>query len=214
MKVAIVEDNPKISMDLQNKLLHYPEIKVSQVSHNGKECLKALKENEDNLPDIILMDIQMPKMNGIETTQEVSQKYPSIHVVMLTVFDDNDHILQAIQAGAVGYLLKDEGIAYLTKTLQEVYDGYSQLSPAIARKVLNLMQTEKKTINPKMKAKMEQLTSREIEILQFLRKGLLYREIGDKLYIETSTVQKHIRNIYKKLQVNNRIQLLQATQGL
>lgn len=216
MRVGIIDDNFALLKQVSNNLNNYNEIQIVFECLNGKECLARLASQSD-LPELLLMDIEMPEMDGIQTTQIITEKYPEIDVIMLTVFEDDDHIIEAIKAGAKSYLLKTESIEFIVNTMQEVKKGYSQLSPYIARKVLTLMQKNQSnhsdSTNNENKSSNE-LTKREYQILETLSKGLRYKEIAEQLYIETNTVKRHIRNIYGKLNVNTQVQAIQALKNM
>ena len=204
IKIAIAEDNYFLGKAIEEKLSFFDDVNHKFTSKNGAELIGSLEENH-NL-DIVLMDIQMPIMDGIKTTEIVKNKYPHIKVIMLTVLDDDDYIFNAIKAGANGYLLKEIEAEKLYKSILEVLDGGAPMSPSIALKTLNLLRnpivTESKEVNPEEIT----LSKRETEILEHLSKGLKYNDIADNLIISPATVRKHIENIYKKLQVHNKME--------
>lgn len=201
LKIAIAEDNSFLLQSIKDKLslLEYAHIK--HCSENGKELLKKL-EGYSQI-DVILMDIQMPIMDGIEATFLVKSKFPQIKVLMLTVFDDDENVFKAIQAGADGYLLKEIGPAELDKSLQEIVNGGAPMTPIIASKALQLLRHTPATFQQK---EQNPLSKRETQVLEQLAKGLNYQEIAENLIISPSTVRKHIENIYKKLQVRNKME--------
>ena len=155
------------------------------------------------------MDIQMPEMDGIKTTEYVKNKYPQIKVLMLTVFDDDDNIFNAIKAGADGYLLKETGPEELYKAIIDVIEGGAAMTPSVALKALNILRFPEKMAADTIQAEEIKLSKRETEILEQLSKGLNYQQIAENLIISPSTVRKHIENIYKKLQVHNKIEAIQ-----
>jgi DNA-binding NarL/FixJ family response regulator len=150
------------------------------------------------------MDIQMPEMDGIKATELVKQKFPQIKIIMLTVFDDEENIFKSIMAGADGYLLKDESAENLHKGIIEIMDGGAPMSPSIAFKALKILRSP--VAASRETTFDHQLTPREIEVLEQLSKGLNYAEISDNLFISPATVRKHIENIYRKLQVRNKLE--------
>lgn len=205
IRIAFAEDNPFIEKSLIEKLSFFDELKLKYSATNGAEIVG--KVTSDSNIDLILMDIQMPEMNGIEATEIIKKKHPQIKIVMLTVFDDDEHIFNSIQAGADGYLLKDTDPQTLFNSIKEVLSGGASMTPSIALKALNLLRNP---IIPDSTEKEEvSLTKRETEILVQISKGLNYIEIADNLTISPATVRKHIENIYKKLQVHNKVEAVQ-----
>ncbi len=203
IKVATAEDNNLLADSIREKLNLFPkDIEYKYRAVNGEDLLKKL--NADPSVDTILMDIEMPVMDGIEATQHVSQLFPQIKIIMLTVFDDEDKIFRSIQAGAMGYLLKDETPDKICNGIKEIMDGGAPMSPAIAAKSLRLLRNPNKLVQDENNAEYD-LTKREIEVLNKLSLGLDYLEISDVLFISPFTVRKHIENIYRKLQVHNKM---------
>jgi DNA-binding NarL/FixJ family response regulator len=172
--------------------------------HEYTELIGKLEENHNI--DIVLMDIQMPVMDGIKTTEIIKNKYPQIKVIMLTVLDDDDYIFKAIKAGANGYLLKEIDAGKLYKSIEEVLEGGAPMSPSIALKTLNLLRNPQSIKHKEIDTEEIKLSKRETEILEQLSKGLKYNDIADNLIISPATVRKHIENIYKKLQVHNKME--------
>ncbi len=203
LKIAIAEDNSFLAKAVIEKLSFFDDLNYKFKANNGAELIGKLEVNH-NL-DVILMDIQMPEMDGIKATEIVKTKYPQIKVIMLTVFDDDENIFNAIKAGANGYLLKEINAENLHKSILEVVNGGAPMSPSIALKTLNLLRNpnEIKTVEDKEKVT---LSKRETEILEQLSKGLNYNAIADNLIISSGTVRKHIENIYRKLQVHNKME--------
>lgn len=173
---------------------------------NGSDLLTQLEDNS-NL-DLILMDIEMPVLNGIETTEIVKQKYPHIKIIMLTVFDNDENIFNAIKAGADGYLLKEINAKDLHDGIIETLNGGAAMNPSIALKTLKLLRNPI-TIQNKEDKEDIQLTAREIDVLEQLSKGLNYNKIAENLILSSGTVRKHIENIYRKLQVHNKLEAVQ-----
>jgi DNA-binding NarL/FixJ family response regulator len=209
MEIGIVDDNAQLSKQLIQKLSLAEEVTILFNVDRGRKAIEWLKENPQK-PDIILMDIEMPDMDGIETTFRIKQQYPGIKILMLTVFESEDKIFNAIKAGATGYLLKDEKLDRMLQAFEEINEGGVPMSRSIAAKSLQMML---KGYKPEGKVPFnqesdEQLTKREIEILENLSHGLKNQEIADKLFISRATVKKHIENIYLKLQLKSRVELV------
>lgn len=204
IRIAIAEDISRIAQTLKEKIELSQDMQVQFIAPNGKEMLHELMKNHNI--DVILMDINMPEMDGIEATKQVTQRWPNIKVVMSTVFDDEENIFNAIVAGASGYLMKDERPEKVHRAVFEVLEGGASMSPAIAKKALSLL---KFGIRPQAETEEFNLTKRETEILEHLAKGLSYDQIADNLFISSGTVRKHIENIYRKLQVNNKMEAVQ-----
>jgi len=210
LKVAIVDDNTFLINAVKEKLSFFDDVSVKHTSMNGTELLTELEENH-NL-DLILMDIEMPVLNGIETTQIVKQKYPHIKIIMLTAFDNDEHIFNAIKAGADGYLLKEINPKDLYEGIKETLNGGAAMNPSIAMKTLKLLRNPIDIQNPRDQEEIS-LSTREVEVLEQLSKGLSYTVIADHLFLSPSTVRKHIENIYKKLQVHSKIEAVQKAKN-
>jgi DNA-binding NarL/FixJ family response regulator len=204
VKIAIAEDNNFLLKAILDKLVIYPDLEVKYYVFNGQELLDKL-EKDPNV-HLILMDIEMPKMNGIEAVEKVAQKYPQIKMIMLTVFDNDEHIFRAIQAGAHGYFLKEVDPPTLHQGILDTLEGGAVMTPSIAMKALKLLRNPPNFEQPKEEIS---LTTREIEILEQTSKGLNYHQIGENLFISPKTVRKHIENIYAKLQVHNKMEAVQ-----
>ncbi len=205
-KVAIVDDNSFLINAIKEKLSFFEDVVIKHTSLNGSELLTKLQENHN--VDLILMDIEMPILNGIDTTGIVKQKYPHIKIIMLTVFDNDENIFNAIKAGADGYLLKEINAKDLHDGILETLNGGAAMNPSIALKTLKLLRNPISIENEKDKEDI-QLTPRETEVLEQLSKGLNYNKIADNLILSPGTVRKHIENIYKKLQVHNKLEAVQ-----
>jgi len=203
IKVAIAEDNDFLATSFEEKLkLFDNHIEFKFRGKNGNDLLKKLEENHNI--DIILMDIEMPEMDGILTTEIVSQKYPQIKTIILTIYDDEEKIFKSIQSGAIGYLLKDEKPITILNGITMALEGGAPMSPIIAYKSLELLRNPNRISLENSKEDFA-LSKREIEVLEQLSQGLDYNEISENLFISPSTVRKHIENIYKKLHVNNKM---------
>lgn len=207
IKVGIVDDNTFLLHAVEEKLSFFDDLHVKFKVSNGKELLDQLETNHH--VDLILMDIEMPIMNGVEATEKVKQKYPQIKIIMLTVFDNDEHIFNAIKAGADGYLLKEINAKELHNGIVETLNGGAAMNPSIALKTLKLLRDPSKIENAKTPLEEIKLTSREVDVLEQLSKGLSYNAIADNLVLSTGTIRKHIENIYRKLQVHNKLEAVQ-----
>ncbi|WP_020529099.1 response regulator [Flexithrix dorotheae] len=207
IKIAIVDDNVFLARAINEKLASFDKINVKYTVHNGSEFLANL-EKDHNL-DLVLMDIEMPVLDGIETVNIIKKKYPHIKVLMLTVFDNDENIFNAIRAGADGYLLKEIEEDKLYNAIIETLSGGAAMSPSIAVKTLKLLRyPEKQELLTKEETKIE-LSTREQEVLEQLAEGLSHTLIAKNLFLSPGTVRKHIENIYKKLQVHNKLEAVQ-----
>jgi len=207
IRVAIAEDNTSLANIIFEKLdLFSDEIEFRYRACNGKDMMNKL-ESDHNV-DAILMDIEMPEMDGIETTNLIKQKYPQIKIIMLTVFDDEEKIFHSIQAGANGYLLKEESPDVIFEGIQMIMNGGAPMSPIIAAKSLELLRNPHRINNVEPDSNIN-LSKREVEVLEQLSHGLDYKEIAENLVISPFTVRKHIENIYKNLHVNSKIKAVQ-----
>ena len=204
-RIAIAEDNIFSLKALEEKLSTYADITIIHTAKNGTELLHLLEQNNDI--DLILMDIEMPLMNGIEATGKIKQRYPQIKIVVITIYDDDEYIFNAIKAGADSYILKETKSEKIYETITDTLNGGSVMSPSIALKTLQLLKTTTYSI-PKKDIEKMVLSVRETEILQQLSKGYTNKRIAEKLIISPFTVKRHIENIYQKLQAHNRIELL------
>lgn len=205
-RIAIIEDNNFLIKSVKEKLSFFEDISISFTANSGLECMDKL--DGDTRIDLILMDIEMPKMNGIEATALVKQKYPQIKIIMLTVFDDDDNIFQAIQSGADGYLLKDTAPQALYDAITQTLEGGAAMTPSIALKTLNLLRSPLSLENDEAADETIKLTSRETDVLEQLSTGLPYTAIAENLCISPNTVRRHLENIYQKLQVHSKTEAI------
>lgn len=209
IKIAIVDDKAINRQTVKDKINGYKEVSLVLEAKNGLDFLEQLK-NAKHLPDVVLMDLEMPEMNGIEAIKISSASYPFLKFIVLTVFEDNDKIFNAIQAGAGGYLLKEDNAVSIIDAITNVveFNGIP-MSPSIARKVIDIVKyANNQIINEEEKSENEFLSDREVEILKELSSGKNYRAIGEKLFISPLTVRKHVSNIYEKLHINSRAQAI------
>lgn len=194
LSVLIYEDNDLLRESVGTMIDSNPKLNLLGKFEN---VLNVEAEIKSYKPDFILMDIDMPGMSGIEAVQKIRKFNKQVPIVMLTVFDDNTHVFEALQSGASGYLLKKHISTKLFDAIQEVFDGGAPMSPSIARMVLASMQQKPAVENP------YQLTAREKEILTSLSKGNSYKLIASEFAISIDTVRTHIKKIYEKLQVHS-----------
>jgi DNA-binding NarL/FixJ family response regulator len=211
IRIALAEDNAFLAKSIQDKIGLFPdELKFKFHAFNGQLMLNAL-EYDANV-DVILMDIQMPEMDGIIATEEISRKYPQCRIIMLTVLDDEEHIFRAIRAGANGYLLKDESPDRLLEGIREIVAGGAPMSAGIALKALRLLRNPLPNELSQPEEAPITLSGRETDVLVHLSKGFDYKQIAENLFISPATVRKHIENIYQKLQVHNKLEAVQKAQ--
>lgn len=201
--IAIAEDNSFVRKATLQRLEPHPQIVVKYLANNGEELLQQLQK--DARIDLVLMDLQMPIMNGIETTLQVKKLYPQIKVLVLTMFDDDEYLFNTIMAGASGYILKEDNSNQLFQSIMDTVTGGAAMSAGIALKTLNLIRNP---LQPDIEINDYGLSKREIELLTQLKNGLTYEQIAANLFISYHTVRKHIENIYRKLHVNNKVDAL------
>jgi len=199
IRVAIVEDTDDIRQGLAMLINGSEGFECTETYSNGQAALTNLPQSQ---PDVVLMDINMPGMNGIECVQKLKPLLSKTQFLMSTVYEDDENIFQSLKAGATGYLLKKTQPSRILEAIREVHDGGSPMSWQIARKVIGSFHQQKKGDGD------QELSEREGEILQQLAKGLRYKEIAGQLFISTDTVRSHVRRIYEKLQVHSRTEAL------
>ena len=193
IRVFIYEDNNAHRDSLKSLLNFSTDIVCVGDAEN---CSTVLKDIENYYPDVVLMDINMPMVDGLEGLSLIKKNYPATRVLMQTSFDDSDKIFTSIRNGASGYILKKDSAVKLIQAIQEVYDGGAVMNPGIAQKVLDFFQPNiKKNNNP--------LSQRENEVLAYLAKGLSYKMIAEQLFVSYSTINSHVKNIYIKLHISS-----------
>ena len=205
IKLAIIDDNSFLIKATQEKLSFFEDFDVKFNAFDGQNCLDKLEKNHNI--DLILMDIEMPKMNGIEVTEIIKNRYPQIKIIMLTVFDNDENIFRAIKAGADGYLLKEVNPKDLQQGILETMNGGATMTPSIALKTLKLFRNPV-DFEATIKTEEYNLTTREIEVLEQLSKGLKYNDIAENLFLSSGTIRKHVENIYNKLKVHNKLEAI------
>jgi DNA-binding NarL/FixJ family response regulator len=193
--ISIIEDQPEVRESLVACLGNEPGLRCIGAHATGEEGLRDIPAEN---PDVVLMDINLPGMNGIQCVARLKKRLPNLQVLMLTTYDDNDLIFDSLRAGASGYLLKNIPQEEMVQAVQQVHAGGAPMSLQIARKVINHFH------QAKPKPELESLSARQMEILQLLAKGYRYKEIADQLSINIGTVCTHVSNVYEKLHVHSR----------
>jgi DNA-binding NarL/FixJ family response regulator len=196
MKITIYEDNKGRVDALKLLFENYPEIEVMGYFEN---CENVIYETRTLLPDLILMDINMPIVNGIEGTRIVRQNFPHVIIIIQTIFEDETNIFDAIQAGAQGYILKSTSTTKLIDAIKEAFEGGAPMTPSIARRVIDAFRKPVSII----KEEGFELSEKELNILELLSKGMSYKQIAIESNISYHTVNSHIKKIYEKLHVNS-----------
>jgi len=215
IKVMVVEDQPQILKSLIKLLNESPEVEVIASALSGESALAELTKVR---PDVILQDLGLPRMSGIEVTREVKTRWPGIEVLVFTVFDEEEKVIQAVKAGASGYLLKGASASKVVEAIREVHAGGSVIQPSLARRLLRHFHVpEDPKAGPPAPPLREEpptrpLTPREIEILRLIAKGLSNNEAAHVLDLSRATVRTHLEHIYEKLDVTNRVEAV--TEGL
>jgi DNA-binding NarL/FixJ family response regulator len=207
--LAVTDDNEMLRSNIVQRLKN--DFQIIFEAGSAKALLRFLRANiTADHPQVILMDIAMDEMDGIEATTRVKELNPEIKVIMLTVFEDEDKVLNAIKAGADGYLIKDEKKERIIESIRDVVNGGSYLSPSVAVKAMKFLQ---KTYLPGEAAPGNPLSRREQEILHLIIDGNSYTEIASKLFVSMATVKTHISHIYEKLQVSNKMDAAKKASG-
>ncbi|MGN6754253.1 MAG: response regulator [Intrasporangium sp.] len=206
IRVLIVDDHALYRRGLQTILGTEDGIEVVGEAADG---IEAVEQAEETLPDVILMDVSMPRRGGIEACRAIRQRVPSARILMLTSSDDESHLFEAVRAGAHGYLLKDVPPEEVAAGIRGLHHGHALVSPMMAAKLLNEfahLSEHEHLAAPTPGLEVPRLTKRELDILKLVAQGRLNREIGGELYISENTVRNHIRNILDKLQMHSRME--------
>ena len=219
IKVVVVEDQPQILKNQLKILGESPDIEVIGTALSGEAALELLEKKQ---PDVILQDLGLPRMTGIEVTREVKKKWPSVEVLVFTIFDEEEKVIDAVKAGASGYLLKGASSEKVIDAIKEVKAGGSVIQPNLARRLLKHFHVPEEGAAPeparplppgnREEPPMRPLTEREIEILRLIAKGLSNNEAARVLTLSRATVRTHLEHIYEKLEVTNRVEAV--TEGL
>lgn len=199
IKIMLAEDHVLVREGTKEMLDREDDMEVVAEAGDGEEAVRLASEQD---LDIVIMDIALPKLNGIEATKQIKEMSPGTAVLVLTAYDDDEYVFALLEAGAAGYLLKDVSTDELVEAIRAVQAGESMLHPAIARKVVNRF--SQRVEEDKDAAPFEELTEREVEVLQLAGKGITTREIADSLSISHRTVQAHLSHIFTKLGVSSR----------
>lgn len=211
IRIALAEDQAVNRQSFLRKTASMADCELIFIAYNGHDCLEQIKGlPQSRKPDVLFMDVEMPGMNGIAATHLIKSMHPGIHVLMLTVFDDDEKVFDAIQAGAEGYLLKHENAESLQEAARNVIKfGGAPMSPAIARKTLTLLRrVALPEFAPTKSGKPDGISDREMEVLQKMVSGLDAKGISAEMGLSIFTVRKHIANVYEKLHVSSRAQVI------
>ena len=210
IRIGIVDDKQINRTTVKEKLMWFKEIELVVEAKNGHDFLEQLRHlPKEKHPQVTLMDLEMPVMDGIQTISQATVAYPDIKFIVLTVFEEDEKIFEAIKAGAGGYLLKDDSAVNIIDAITNVveYNGIP-MSPSIARRTMELLRHSPAPFVTEKTETESVLTEREMEILKEMVTGKNYKAIGEKLFISPLTVRKHTANIYDKLHVNSRAQII------
>ena len=203
IRVLIADDQPLFRRGLYVVLGTEDRIEVVGEAENGEEAVHKVRELA---PDVVLMDVRMPRMNGIEAARAIQEESPTTKILMLTVSDEDADLFEAVKAGAVGYLLKEVSVEEVADAVRAVVAGQTLITPSMASKLLEEFKGMAKRVDEKTQYASPTLTSRELEVLKLVAKGMSNREIADELYISENTVKNHVRNILEKLHLHSRME--------
>jgi DNA-binding NarL/FixJ family response regulator len=203
LKVIIVDDHALFRRGLEMVLENEADIEVVGEATDGQQ---AVDRTSELMPDVVLMDVRMPRRSGIEATQRIKELMPHVKIVVLTNSDEEADLYEAIKAGASGYLLKEISSEEVADAIRSVVQGHSRISPAMASKLLTEFQAMSKRTDDRQPLAPPKLTERELQILRLVAKGLGNRDIAQQLFISENTVKNHIRNILEKLQLHSRME--------
>jgi DNA-binding NarL/FixJ family response regulator len=203
LRVLIVDDHALFRRGLQMVLQQEEDIEVVGEAADGAE---AIEQAVELMPDVVLMDVRMPKRSGIEATQQIRDSLPHAKILMLTISDEEQDLYEAIKAGASGYLLKEISIEEVADAIRSVWAGQSRISPSMASKLLSEFAAMSKRADERQQVPAPRLTEREMEVLRLVAQGLNNRDIAGQLFISENTVKNHIRNILEKLHLHSRME--------
>lgn len=202
IRVLIVDDDPLVRSALSHFVARDPAIDVIGQAENGLEAIAFIEKDQ---PDVVMMDVQMPEMNGIEATAAIADRWPGVRVLAVTTLDGSDTVLPMLSAGASGYLLKDSSAESIVTGVREVHSGASSLSPRIASLLVKHVRSTEPLASD---TELEELTEREAEVLERLAQGMSNSEIAQSLIVSEGTVKAHLGRIMAKWQVRDRVQIL------
>jgi DNA-binding NarL/FixJ family response regulator len=203
LRVLIVDDHALFRRGLLMVLRQEADMEVVGEAEDGYD---AVQKAQELMPDVVLMDVRMPKRSGIEATREIRELLPHVKILMLTISDEEADLYEAIKAGASGYLLKEISIEEVAEAIRSVHSGESQLSPSMASKLLTEFAAMSRRADEQQQLVAPRLTEREMDVLRLVAKGLNNRDIGQELLISENTVKNHIRNILEKLHLRSRME--------
>ena len=203
LRVLVVDDHALFRRGLQTILEQEADLELVGEASDGAE---AVEKAQESMPDVVLMDVRMPKRSGIEATTQIKDLLPHVKILMLTISDEEADLYDAIKAGASGYLLKEIPIEEVADAIRSVWAGQSRISPSMASKLLSEFSAMAKGGSDRPQVPTPRLTDREMEVLQLVAKGLNNRDIAKQLYISENTVKNHIRNILEKLHLHSRME--------
>ena len=208
IRILLVDDQTIIRQGLRSLLESQPDFQIVGEAENGKKALTLVKQLYDTpqQPDLILMDVRMPVMDGVAAIQKLAQQFSSISVLVLSTFDDDEYITQAMQLGAKGYLLKDTPIEEIAHAIRAAIKGYTQLGPGLFQKFLTQSDRNRSNSPTALPNVLQALTPREKEVLSLIAKGASNKEIAQELYISERTVKAHITSILSQLNLRDRTQ--------
>ncbi|MEH1863613.1 MAG: response regulator transcription factor [Nostoc sp.] len=203
IKVLLVDDQGLIRQGLRALLELEPDLEIVGEAENGEQAINLVAEFQ---PDVVLLDIRMPIMDGVAATKEIQKRFPTTKILVLTTFDDDEYVSAALQNGAMGYLLKDTPSEELAVAIRAVYKGYTQLGPGIVKKLLTQFSNGTPIHSTPVPSTLTELTPREKEVLRLIATGASNREIAQELYISEGTVKNHVTNILNTLNLRDRTQ--------
>lgn len=204
VKILVVDDHTIVREGTAKMLELTPEFKVVGQAASAREGLDQVRALQ---PEIVLMDIKMPGINGIEATRLIKAEFPEVEVIILSMYDEEEYVVEAVKAGATGYLLKDSSQEDLVRAIRIVHSGGSLIQPGLARKVLKeFAHLARENVGQAKPTLLRELSDREVEVLQYVAEGQSNKEIADHLMISEKTVKAHLRSIFRKLEVGDRAQ--------
>jgi DNA-binding NarL/FixJ family response regulator len=205
IRILLVDDQSLIRQALSTLLNLEPDLEIVGTAENGETAIAQFTQLQ---PDVVLMDMRMPIMNGCQATQTICQQYPQANILILSTHDDGDDVINALQAGAKGYLLKDMLSDELAQAIRNIHQGYTQLAPGLINRFIHRSDTPKTTAMPTtVPLPISNLTPKELEVTQLIGLGASNREIAQKLFITENTVKTHVNNIFNRLGLKNRSQV-------
>ncbi|MBM7562401.1 response regulator [Fusibacter tunisiensis] len=200
IRIVIVDDHALIREGLKKLLELDPKFEIVGLADNGKKALEIVEKKN---PDVVLLDINMPELNGIECLKKLKQQFSDVKVIMLTIHDDSEYLIETVNIGAEGYVLKDADVSQLSNAIQKVHNGEIYIHPSLSGVLVKEYKRKEDTYND---LRNRRLTKRELEVLKLIAQGINNRDISGQLFISEKTVKNHISSIFKKLGVNDRTQ--------